>query len=222
MRIEDAKRTDIYSFGMLLWRVCLDGDLFKSLGEFEGDIASDRRRKRNEVITKKKDGDILVQHVCNSLALSEKFSRIQLEMLCEVISITLIKDASRRELDMTRIIRLLTPDNWFQPRHVIPPARLPVDVRTNLLDLEKWHSEFEGVSPVVQSFIVQGFRDYALSPPDELHSDHEQKRSAAAYQLAVCCANGFGGKFHPNECIKWLTFAAERGSQHAQDSLTKI
>ena len=222
LRIEDAKRTDIYSFGMLLWRVCLDGDPFKSLGEFEGETAAERRKKRNEAITRKKDSDRLVQHVCNSLALSDQFSRAQLDMLCEVISITLLKDPSRRELDVRRIIRLLTPDNWFQPRHVLPPARLPIDVHTNLLDLEKWHSEFEGISPVVQSFIVQGYRDYALSPQDELQSDHEQKRSAAAYQLAVCCANGFGGKFHPSECIKWLTFAAERGSQHAQDSLPKL
>lgn len=219
LRIEDAKRTDIYSFGMLLWRVCLDGDPFKSLGEFEGETAAERRTKRNQAITRKKDSDSLVQHVCNSLALSDQFSRAQLDMLCEVISITLLKDPSRRELDVRRIIRLLTPDNWFQPRHVLPPARLPIDVHTNLLDLEKWHSEFEGISPVVQSFIVQGYRDYALSPQHELQSDHEEKRSAAAYQLAVCCANGFGGKFHPSECIKWLTFAAERGSQHAQDSL---
>ena len=222
LRIEDAKRTDIYSFGMLLWRVCLDGDPFKSLGEFEGETAAERRRERNQSITRKKDSDILVQHVCNSLALSDQFSRAQLDMLCEVISITLLKDPSRRELDMRRIIRLLTPDNWFQPRHVLPPARLPIDVHTNLLDLEKWHSEFEGISPVVQSFIVQGYRDYALSPQHELQSDHEEKRSAAAYQLAVCCANGFGGKFHPSECIKWLTFAAERGSQHAQDSLPRF
>lgn len=219
LRIEDAKRTDIYSFGMLLWRVCLDGDPFRSLGEFEGDTAAERRKKRNQAITQRKDGDVLVQHVCNSLALSDQFSRAQLDMLCEVISITLLKDPKRRELDLTRIIRLLTPDNWFEPRHVLPPARLPIDVRTNLLDLEKWHSEFEGISPVAQSFIVQGYRDYAHSPQHELQVDHEEKRSAAAYQLAVCCANGFGGKFHPSECIKWLTFAAERGSQHAQDTL---
>ncbi|KAL9129225.1 MAG: hypothetical protein Q9217_002266 [Psora testacea] len=222
LKIEEAKRTDIYSFGMLLWRVCLDGDPFKSLGEFEGETAKERRQKRNDAITKLKDEDRLVQHVCNSLALSERFSRSQLEMLCEVISITLLKEAGRRELDIRRIIRLLTPDNWFQARHPVPPSRLPLNVHTNLLDMEKWHSEFEGVSPVVQSCIVKGFRDYALSPPDHLQLDHEEKRSAAAYQLAVCCANGFGGKFHPKECAKWLTFAAERGSQKAQDALDKL
>ena len=222
LRVEEAKRTDVYSFGMLLWRVCLDGDPFGSLGEFEGETAKERRKNRNDAITKLKDEDRLVQHVCNSLALSERFTRLQLEMLCEVISITLLKDSSRRELDLTRVIRLLTPDNWFEARHPIPPSRLPLDVHTNLLDMEKWHSEFEGVSPVVQSYIVKGFRDYALSPPDRLQSDHEEKRSAAAYQLAVCCANGFGGKFHPKECTKWLTFAAERGSQKAQEALRNV
>ncbi|KAL9102017.1 MAG: hypothetical protein Q9163_002793 [Psora crenata] len=222
LKIEEAKRTDIYSFGMLLWRVFLDGDPFKSLGELGGETIKERRQKRNDAIAKLKDEDRLVQHVCNSLALSERFTRPQLEMLCEVVSITLLKEAGRRELDITRIIRLLTPDNWFQARHPVPPSRLPLDVATNLLDMEKWHSEFEGVSPVVQSYIVKGFRDYALSPPDKLQSDLHEKQSAAAYQLAVCCANGFGGKFHPKECAKWLTFAADRGSQKAQDALPKL
>ena len=221
LKIEEAKRTDIYSFGMLLWRVCLDGDPFQSLGDFEGITPRERRQKRNDAITKKKDEDRLVQHVCTSLALSEKFSRPQLEILCEVINVTLLKDAGRRELDMTRIIRLLTPDNWFAARHPLAPARMPIDVHTHLLDMEKWHSEFEGVSPVVQSYIVKGFRDYALAT-DDSRSDSEERKSAAAYQLAVCCANEFGGKFHPKECVKWLTFAAERGSQKAQDALPRM
>ena len=221
LKIEEAKRTDMYSFGMLLWRVCLDGDPFESLGDFEGDTPRERRQKRNDAITKKKDEDRLVQHVCTSLALSEKFSRPQLEMLCEVINVTLLKDSSRRELDMTRIIRLLTPDNWFAARHPVAPARMPIDVHTHLLDMEKWHSEFEGVSPVVQSYIVKGFRDYALTS-DDSRPDAEERKSAAAYQLAVCCANEFGGRFHPKECVKWLTFAAERGSQKAQDALPRM
>lgn len=150
-RLEAAKRTDVYSFGMLLWRVMLDGDPFKLFGDFEGQTAKDKRLKRNEAVAKLKEGDRLLQHVCESLALSDKFTRPQLEMLCEVMNVTLVEDSTRRELDMARIIRLLTPNNWYESRHVLPPERLPMEVETQLLDIEKWYSEFELASPKVVS-----------------------------------------------------------------------
>ena len=225
-KLEDAKRTDVYSFGMLVWRVFLDGDPFKSLETSMGDSrdigASEKRHRRNEAIANKKDSDELVQHVCTSLALSAKFSRSQLEMLCEIINVTLIKDSSRRELDMARIIRLLTPDNWYEARHPVPPIRIPIDFDANLLDLEKWFSEFESASPVVQELVTAGYLDYAQGLSDGQEPNHEEKRTAAAYQLAICYANGFGTSFEPEECLKWLTFAAERGSQRALEALPNV
>lgn len=221
-RLEAAKRTDVYSFGMLLWRVMLDGDPFKLLGDFEGQTAKDKRLKRNEAVAKLKEGDRLVQHVCESLALSDKFTRPQLEMLCEVMNVTLVEDSTRRELDMARIIRLLTPNNWYESRHVLPPERLPMEVETQLLDIEKWYSEFELASPVVQKWLVQGYRDSAEEFPGQDDGQHDEKRSAAAYQLAICYANGFGVPFDSNECLKWLRFAAEKGSQKAQEALPKV
>ena len=225
-KLEDAKRTDVYSFGMLVWRVFLDGDPFKSLEASMEDLkdvgASEKRQRRNEAIANKKDSDDLVQHVCTSLALSGKFSRLQLEMLCEVINVTLIKDSSRRELDMARIIRLLTPDNWYEAREPLLPTRIPIDFDANLLDLEKWYSEFESASPVVQSLVTAGYRDYAQGLSDGKEPNHEEKRTAAAYQLAICYANAFGTDFDPGECLKWLTFAAERGSQRAMEALPNI
>lgn len=81
-RIEAAKRTDIYSFGMLLWRVMFDGDPFKLLEgskQFEGKTDKERRNKRNEAVAALKTDDRLVQHVYESLAVSEKFDRYQIE-----------------------------------------------------------------------------------------------------------------------------------------------
>ena len=175
-RLEEAKRTDTYSFGMLIWRVFLDGNPFRTLGEFEGN-AKEQRRKRNDAIATLKDQDQLVQHVCCSLALSEKFSRPQLEMLCEIVSVTLVKDPARRELDVTRLIRFLTSDNWFQPRHPVLPERIPADTDAQLLDMEKWHSEFVNRSPLVQSLIASGFKDYAEGFCDQAGG---VKRTAAA------------------------------------------
>lgn len=221
-RIEEAKRTDVYSFGMLLWRVFLDGDPFKSLGDIEGKTPKERRQSRNDAIAALKEGDQLVQHVCVSLALSESFTRPQLEMLCEVIGITLIKDPSHRELDMARIIRLLTPNNWYEARHPVPPKRLPLEVDAHLLDMEKWHSEFERVSPVVQTLMALGFQDCAQGPSEHSDIDLEEEESAAAYQLAICYANGFGVYFEPGECLRWLQVAADGGSQKAQEALPKV
>lgn len=212
----------MYSFGMMVWRVCLDGDPFGTLGEFPGPTVADKRQQRNDAIAAKKDSDLLVKHVCDSLALSEKFTRPQLEMLCEVIGLTLRKDSSKRELDVTRIIRSLTSNYWFEARHPLPPSRLPLDPDCHLLDLEKWHSEFESTSPLVQSLIVSQYRDYALSSSDALMGDPGAKRSAAAYQLAICYANGFGEPFDPDACLKWLNFAADRGSQKAEEALPKV
>lgn len=220
-KLEEAKRTDIYSFGMLIWRVFLDGDPFKTFGEFQGNY-QEQRQKRNEAIASLKDQDQLVQHICCSLALSEKFSRQQLEMLCEIVSITLIKDSARRELDVKRLIRLLTPDNWYQPRHPVLPERIPADVDAQLLDMEKWHSEFANRSPLVQGLIASGFKDYAEGFSDQSEVASAGKRTAAAYQLAICYANGFGVHFEPDECLRWLTFAADAGSQKAHEALPKI
>ena len=221
-KIEDAKRTDVYSFGMLLWRVFLDGDPFKSLGDTEGKTPREKRQSRNDAIAALKEEDHLVQHVCASLAISENFTRPQLEMLCEVIGITLVKDPSHRELDMARIIRLLSPMNWYEARHPVPPKRLPLEVDAHLLDMEKWHSEFDRVSPVVQTLMAHGFKDHASDPSEHSEVDLEEGESAAAYQLAICYANGFGVHFEPAECLKWLQFAADGGSQKAQEALPKI
>lgn len=221
-RIEEAKRTDVYSFGMLLWRVFLDGDPFKSLGDIEGKTPREKRQSRNDAIAALKEGDHLVQHVCASLALSENFTRPQLEMLCEVIGATLAKDPSRRELDMARIIRLLSPKNWYEARHPVPPKRLPLEVDAHLLDMEKWYSEFERVSPVVQSLMALGFKDCAQGSSEQSEVDVEDEETAAAYQLAICYANGFGVHFEPGECLNWLQFAADGGSQKAQEALPKV
>ena len=207
---------------MLLWRVFLDGDPFKSLVNIEGKTPKEKRQSRNDAIGALKETDQLVQHVCASLALSESFTRPQLEMLCEVIGITLMKDPSRREMDMARVIRLMSPKNWYEARHPVPPKRLPLEVDAHLLDMEKWHSEFERVSPVVQTLMALGFKDCAQDPPEHSEVDLEEEESAAAFQLAICYANGFGVHFEPGECLKWLQVAADGGSQKAQEALPKV
>ncbi|KAL8703472.1 MAG: hypothetical protein Q9201_003346 [Fulgogasparrea decipioides] len=220
-----AKRTDIYSFGMLLWRVMFDGDPFKLLerqNTFEAKNDKERRTKRNEAVAALKQDDRLVQHVFESLATSDKLDRYQIEMLSEVMSVTLALDPARRELDLGRIIRLLTPNNWYESRHVLPPARLPMDNDAQLLDLEKWYSEFESASPVVQKYVAQGFRETAEDIDDQSSANQEEKACAAAFQLAICYANGFGVPFDPSECLKWCRVAAERGSHKAREALPKI
>ncbi|KAL8691931.1 MAG: hypothetical protein Q9218_002939 [Villophora microphyllina] len=224
-KLEGAKRTDIYSFGMLLWRVMFDGDPFKLLEQqstFEAKTDKEKRTKRNEAVATLKQDDRLVQHVFETLAVSERFNRYQIEMLSEVISITLALDPSRRELDLGRIIRLLTPNQWYESRHVLPPARLPMDNDAQLLDLEKWYSEFESASPVVQKYVAEGFRETAEDYDTHSNAKEEEKASAAAYQLAICYANGFGVPFDPSECLRWCRVAAGRGSQKARDALPKV
>ncbi|KAI4259535.1 MAG: hypothetical protein LQ352_000722 [Teloschistes flavicans] len=224
-KVEGAKRTDIYSFGMLLWRVMFDGDPFKLLEKqstFEARNDKEKRTKRNEAVATLKQDDRLVQHVFETLAVSERFDRYQIEMLSEVMSITLALDPARRELDLGRIIRLLTPNQWYESRHVLPPARLPMDNDAQLLDLEKWYSEFESASPVVQKYVAEGFRETAEDYDTQSSAKEEEKASAAAYQLAICYANGFGVPFDPSECLKWCRVAAGRGLQKARDALPMV
>ena len=224
MELEHAKRTDIYSFGMLLWRVFLDGDPFNLLGKIEGKNVKERRQCRNDAMTEIKDKDELVQHVCDSLALSDKLSGFQLEILCKVIKITLVKDSYRRELDLMRIIRLLTPDNRYQARHPVTPKRLVGDAKYPLLDLETWYSELENASPVVHYAVTSGFQLYVKRLSDQKIKSHDEIRTAAAaaYQLATCHANGFGVSFQPEKCLDWLLLAAEHGLQQASDALPNV
>ena len=94
----------------------LNGDPFKTLGEFKGETAKEKRQQRNDAVALLKKEDRLIEHVCNSLEASGDFSHPELEMLFRVIKITLVKDPTRRELDIGRIIRFLTPNNWYQRR----------------------------------------------------------------------------------------------------------
>lgn len=220
-QIEAAKRTDVYSFGMLLWRVMLDGDPFETLGVFEGKDPKEIRQKRNDAVAALKEEDDLVQHVCASLALSGQFSRPHLEMLTGVIHITLTKDPHRRELSLARLIRLLTPNNWYKSRHLLEPERISMDPDVQLFDFVKWYSEVKLASPVVQSRIAEGYQQHAVRPPGDFETIQE-RQCAAAYQLGICYAVGFGVSFEPDECLKWLKFAAETGSSEAQQTLPKI
>jgi hypothetical protein len=94
----------------------LNGDPFKTLGELGGETAKERRQQRNNEVALLKEKDRLIEHVWDSLADSGNFSPPQLELLRKVISMTLIKDPMRRELDMGRVIRFLSPDSWHHRR----------------------------------------------------------------------------------------------------------
>ena len=174
------------------------------------------------MIASLKENDQLVQHVCQSLALSENFTRPQLEMLCEVVSITLMKESSRRELDVTRLIRLLSKNQWYEARHPIAPARVPIAINANFLDMEKWYHEFAKISPVVHSLIVSGFLESVHGSPDDDEQALEEHKVSASYQLGVCYANGTGVPFSPEECLVWLAFAANNGSEKAHKAHSKI
>ncbi len=84
MGLQEAKRTDVYSFGMLIWRVFLDGDPFRSLAQTDAKSPKEKFHRRNNAVAKLKDNDELIQHVCDSLAQSKTYSRSQLEVLYEL------------------------------------------------------------------------------------------------------------------------------------------
>ena len=220
--IEEAKRTDVYSFGMLLWRVVLDGDPFKLLGEFNGKTTKARREQRNEAVAKLKQEDRLVQHVCQSLALSERLSRQQLETICEVISVTLVQDSSRRELDLRRLIRLLQKNHWYESREPVPPARMPIEIDANMLDIEKWYPELAKITPVVHSLIADGYRETLCDYEDDDDQILEEHKVSASFQLAYCYANGIGVPFDPEQCLEWLAFGANSGFEKAYKAHSRI
>ncbi|KAL8796268.1 MAG: hypothetical protein Q9195_001383 [Heterodermia aff. obscurata] len=207
---------------MLLWRVALDGDPFQLLGKFEGRSTRIRRDKRNEAVAKLKENDQLVQHVCRSLALSEQITRAQLDMLCEVVRVTLVKDSSRRELDIRRLIRLLSKDHWYESREPVPPARIPLDLDAHFLDMEKWYHEFANVAPIVHTLIAHGFRESIDGFDDEDAQLAEEHKISASYQLAFCYANGIGVDFDPEKCLQSLAFAANSGFKKAHEAHSKI
>ena len=218
--IEAAKRTDVYSFGMLVWRVALDGDPFQHLGEFDGQTPKEKRLKRNDAVAALKREDELVSHVCSSLNQSGKFSRRELEVLNEIIRMTMAKEPKDRELDFGRIIRMLRPDHWYEARHPEAPRRLPHAINVQLLDLEKWYSDLKMVSPIIQSKIVEGYRNYAEGTASRYPD--EERECAAALELGIAHANAFGVEFNADRCLRWFRMAAEKGSQRAMEALPKL
>ncbi|KAG7006613.1 hypothetical protein G7Y79_00013g033850 [Physcia stellaris] len=215
-KIETAKRTDIYSFGLLVWRLMLDGDPFASM-KFEGDTEKEQRARRNEFVTTLKNNDKLAEHVCQSLEMSVSLTEQQLSILRRVIRCTLTKDPSQRELDMARLIRLLSPDFWYHSRQIVSPKRISFDTDIKLLDIEKHFHELRKSDGVVKEHIAKSFQNYAKG----LAGDKVQK-PGAAYQLAVCYALGFGVAFQPDECLKWLNIASMGGFGPAQVALPRF
>ena len=218
--IEAGKRTDVYSFGMLIWRVMLDGDPFKLLGEFDGETDKEKRLKRNDAVAAMKREDGLVDHICSSLNQSGNFSRPQLEVLNTIVKMTMVSNPSERELDFGRIIRMLRPDHWYEARHPEAPRRLPHAIDVQLLDLEKWYADLKMVSPIIQSKIVEGFSKYAEGTASR-HTN-EERECAAALELGIANANAFGVDFDVDECLKWFRVAAEKGSHRAIEALPKL
>ena len=215
-KIETAKRTDVYSFGLLVWRLMLDGDPFASM-KFEGDTEKDQRAHRNEFVTALKNNDKLAEHVCQSLENSASLTEQQLAMITRVIRCTLTKDPSQRELDMARLIRLLSPDFWYHSRQTLYPKRISFDTDIKLLDIEKHFHELRKSDGVVKEHIARSFHNYAKG----LAGDKVQN-AGAAYQLAVCYALGFGVAFQPDECLKWLNIASMGGFGPAQVALPRF
>ena len=115
-KVETAKRTDIYSFGLLVWRLMLDGDPFEPLDTYKGETEKERRSRRNEALAALKHEDKLIDHVCGSLKRSGVLNEQQLATVLRVIRSTLSRDPSQRELDLARLIRLLSPDFWYKSR----------------------------------------------------------------------------------------------------------
>ena len=215
-RIETAKRTDVYSFGLLVWRLMLDGDPFASM-TFEGDTEKEQRARRNEFVTTLKNNDKLVEHVCQSLEMSASLTEQQLAMITRVIRCTLTKDPSQRELDMARLIRLLSADFWYHSRQTVYPKRISFDTDIKLLDIEKHFHELRKSDGVVKEHIARSFHHYAKG----LAGDKVQN-AGAAYQLAVCYALGFGVTFQPDECLKWLNISSMGGFGPAQVALPRF
>lgn len=215
-RIETAKRTDVYSFGLLVWRLMLDGDPFASM-KFEGDTEKEQRARRNEFVTVLKNDDKLADHVCQSLETSASLTEQQLAMITRVIRCTLTKNPSNRELDMARLIRLLSADFWYRSRQTVYPKRISFDTDIKLLDIEKHFHELRKSDGAVKEHIARSFHNYAKG----LAGDKVQN-AGAAYQLAVCYALGFGVAFQPDECLKWLNIASMGGFVPAQVALPRF
>lgn len=95
----------------------LDGDPFKLLSYPDAGTEKEKRKLRNHAVALLKNEDKLVDHVCESLRVSTYLKEEQLEMLDRVIRSTLTKDPQRRELDIGRPIRLLSPVFWYQSRY---------------------------------------------------------------------------------------------------------
>ena len=88
-KIESAKRTDIYSFGLLVWRLMLDGDPFEPLETFAGETEKEKRAGRNGYLASLKREDKLMDHVCESLKSSGVLKEQQLITVYRIIRSTL-------------------------------------------------------------------------------------------------------------------------------------
>ena len=94
----------------------LDGDPFEPLETYKGETDKERRPCGNEALAALKHEDTLIDHVCDSLKRSSVLDPQQLATVLRAIQNTLSRDPSRLELDLARLIRLLSPDLWSKSR----------------------------------------------------------------------------------------------------------
>jgi len=98
----------------------------------------------------------------------------------------------------------------------VSPQRISIDLNIQLLDIEKDFASFKKISQVAKQRIVNSFQDYSKG------STGQNTDGAAAFQLAICYAMGFGVPVESDKCLKWLAIAANEGSRPAREALPLV
>ncbi|KAF2822073.1 hypothetical protein CC86DRAFT_385781 [Ophiobolus disseminans] len=204
--IQVLMKSDIYSFGIVASCVIIGYDIMvKYLKECESE--SDGRKMR--VQTLKETGEMMNYVLTNLHALDETdlgFTTEDLSTAEKWLRHTLHLHPERRSLSS-----LTQGGSERSGGTEVTATFVPHEFDSSFLEIP--YQALEPTSNVLKKCIVSSLREVAQN---DSYSDPSSRGVAAAFELCICLASGFGEDRDTDEAIKWLIQAARSGESTAQ------
>ncbi|GAB1317155.1 Tetratricopeptide-like helical [Madurella fahalii] len=206
----NAKKMDVYSFGLLCFWLFFKGETLTELGLPSATVDSaflqSNPSATDAVQSLKRDGNSMLRWSLTLLQKRQDTAPRTRGCLQQVFQLTLARDPEARDVSLENILSLLSGATGMEePRHPTEVSRVNIPDGHGSLELEKIFFDLEACDYRVHSFLADGLVRMA-DAGDCCHPCAQN----AAFQLALCYRLGFGVARSDLECSVWLARSGRR------------
>ncbi|KAF8538086.1 hypothetical protein BDD12DRAFT_911052 [Trichophaea hybrida] len=207
-KVCQAKKADVYSFGMLcLW--ILFGNCLSSIPDGKTELLSFTASIGSQTLLERLKGEDKVEQIANQLILSMPDMNTEHQIrLKEFFSLTVQMDPEKRTSNLGKLVRLFNQEQIELPAHTSNPLEEVGEL--------SWYAGFriaESLARLVASDYRVRIQIRESLEKNYFRNHHESFAAHIAFQVAFCYKIGFGVKSDDNKCRVWL----ERSNKQPDD-----